>query len=307
MSLTPVTAARDELAILYRGPLSSCNYDCHYCPFAKTRDSRAELETDRRALERFVDRIAEFEHRRVSVFFTPWGEALIRRWYRTAMIRLSRMPHVAKVAVQTNLSAPVGWLADADPACVGLWCTWHPSQIERERFVRKSLKLTRIGIRHSVGMVGLKEDFDAIEQLRAELPAETYLWINAYKREPDYYSEAEIRRLEAIDPHFRTNTIRHPSLGRRCLAGESVITVDGEGTVRRCHFIAEPIGNIYADDFERCLRPRRCTNATCGCHIGYIHMPELGLADVYGDGLLERIPREFEAAERLVSASLRIV
>lgn len=307
MSLTPGTTARDELAILYRGPLSSCNYDCHYCPFAKTRDSRAELDTDRRALERFVDRIAVFDHRRISVFFTPWGEALIRRWYREAMIRLSRMPHVAKVAVQTNLSAPVDWLDDADSACVGLWCTWHPSQIERERFVRKSLTLTRMGIRHSVGMVGLKEDFAAIEQLRAELPAETYLWINAYKREPDYYSEADIRRLEAIDPHFRKNTIRHPSLGRRCLAGESVITVDGEGTVRRCHFIAEPIGNIYAADFEQCLRPRRCINATCGCHIGYIHMPELGLADVYGDGLLERIPRDFGPVERPVVVSLRDV
>ena len=32
-----------NFSILYRGPLASCNYDCPYCPFAKRRDSRAQL------------------------------------------------------------------------------------------------------------------------------------------------------------------------------------------------------------------------------------------------------------------------
>ncbi len=42
------------LSILYRGPLSSCNYDCPYCPFAKRQETAAELLVDRAALERFV-------------------------------------------------------------------------------------------------------------------------------------------------------------------------------------------------------------------------------------------------------------
>ncbi len=29
----------------------------------------------------------------------------------------------------------------------------------------------------------------------------------------------------------------------------------------------------------------------CGCYIGYIHMPELQLGQVYGAGLLERNPQ----------------
>ena len=29
-----------NLSILYRGPLSSCNYGCEYCPFAKHRETR---------------------------------------------------------------------------------------------------------------------------------------------------------------------------------------------------------------------------------------------------------------------------
>ena len=31
--------------------------------------------------------------------------------------------------------------------------------------------------------------------------------------------------------------------------------------------------------------------ATCGCHIGYIHLDELGLYEVFGEGLMERIPQ----------------
>ena len=35
------------LRILYRGPLSSCNYGCPYCPFAKHHETAAELKVDR--------------------------------------------------------------------------------------------------------------------------------------------------------------------------------------------------------------------------------------------------------------------
>jgi MoaA/NifB/PqqE/SkfB family radical SAM enzyme len=117
-----------------------------------------------------------------------------------------------------------------------------------------------------------------------------YLWINAYKARPGYYSPEQVRFLEAIDPLFPVNLHDHPSRGRSCRAGSSVISVDGDGTIRRCHFIHRAIGNIYEPGWEEALRPRTCPNATCGCHIGYVHMQELGLYQVFGDGVLERVP-----------------
>lgn len=279
-----------DLTILYRGPLSSCNYGCDYCPFAKHFETPAELEADRRGLLRFVLWCEENRHVTLSVFFTPWGEALIRSWYRNALIFLSHLPNIRRVAIQTNLSCRLDWLDAANRQTVGIWATFHPAQTSPEEFLAKCRQLSDRGIRYSVGVVGMKEHLPAAQLLRSQLSPDTYLWINAYKRDPDYYTPSLLEAFEAIDPCFPTNTHHHPSKGRPCRTGHSVISVDGDGTIRRCHFIKTPIGNLYDASFPECLLPRPCTNDTCGCHIGYIHMPDLKLYELYGEGILERIP-----------------
>jgi len=72
--------------------------------------------------------------------------------------------------------------------------------------------------------------------------------------------------LKSIDPLF--NAIPHQSKGRRC------------------HFVKELIGNIYSGDMT--LKPRLCPNQICDCHIGYVHLNDLGLDEVFGEGILER-------------------
>ncbi|ABX04483.1 MAG TPA: radical SAM protein [Herpetosiphon sp.] len=280
-----------KLAILYRGPLSSCNYGCSYCPFAKHQETAAEHAHDEAALQRFVAWVAQQIQLELSIFFTPWGEALIRRRYQRAIVELANLPHVQKVAIQTNLSARLDWAEDCPKQRLGLWATYHPTQTPRERFLARCHEAITRGIPISVGVVGMHEHQAEIAALRKALPKQIYLWINAYKREVGYYSPEEITQLTAIDPLFPINNTRHPSEGRACATGESVISVDGDGTMRRCHFVREPIGNIYNVDWQTALQPRVCANATCGCHIGYIHMPHLGLQQVFGQGMLERIPQ----------------
>jgi MoaA/NifB/PqqE/SkfB family radical SAM enzyme len=279
-----------DLAILYRGDLKSCNYACTYCPFAKAVDTRAELAADARALDRFADWVARHGELALGVLFTPWGEALIRPAYRAAFTRLSWLPHVRRVAAQTNLSFTVDWLADADRRSAALWCTYHPTQTSRDAFLARCARLDALGVRYSVGMVGLREQFEEIRAMRRALPRDVYLWVNAYKRQPGYYAPDEVGMLEEVDPLFPINLPQHRSLGRPCRAGHRAITVDAHGTVRRCHFIEQPLGNLYQDDLADMLAPRPCTRATCGCHIGYVHLEELRLDQVYGDGILERIP-----------------
>ncbi len=278
--------------ILYRGPLSSCNYACHYCPFAKTTNTTLELKDDSARLGRFVDWVESRSDRRIGVLFTPWGEALIHRTYQQALLRLSHMPHVYRAAIQTNLSCGLDWLVKADRNTLGLWCTFHPSETKLETFSAKIHRLAARGIRHSVGVVGLREHFDLISELRSAIPSDTYLWVNAYKRQDEYYTTADVEFLTNIDRLFPLNNQRHPSAGLACRAGHSSFTIDGDGTARRCHFIPQPLGNIYEHDFDARLAPApaACTNEACGCHIGYVHLPHLGLDQVYGKGLLERVP-----------------
>lgn len=278
-----------NLTLLYRGPLSSCNYACPYCPFAKHTETDAEHAADAVALERFVRWCEEQTgSHTLSLFFTPWGEALVRQRYQKAIIRLTNLGHVQKVAIQTNLSCRLDWTEACDRNKLGLWATFHPGEVVRETFVRKCQEASDRGVRYSVGVVGMREHQAEIAALRRELPPDIYLWVNAYKRVTGYYSPDDVAFLTAIDPLFPLNNIRHPSEGRACLTGESVFSVDGDGTMRRCHFVKSPIGNLYSPGWEAALRPRPCPNETCGCHIGYIHMPDLGLYPAFGEGLLER-------------------
>jgi hypothetical protein len=279
-----------DLSILYRGSLASCNYGCTYCPFAKQRDTAAQLATDQRALERFVNWVGQRRQDQIGILMTPWGEALIHRYYQSALAQLSHFDAVTKVAIQTNLSCALEWVEACDKSKLALWTTFHPTEVAFDRFVHQCLELDQRGVRFSVGIVGLKEHIKLAEALREALPANIYLWVNAYKRQPDYYSPSEIAEITAIDPLFPVNNQVYSTLGKPCRAGHTVISVDADGTMRRCHFIATPIGNLYDPNFAQALQPTPCTNQTCRCHIGYVHRPELQLDEVFGSGVLERIP-----------------
>ncbi|NJP06689.1 MAG: radical SAM protein [Chloroflexaceae bacterium] len=279
-----------NLTILYRGPLSSCNYGCRYCPFAQQREDCLAHAHDAQALERFVAWVAAQKQHTIALFFTPWGEALIHRRYQQAIAALTQLPHVVKVAIQTNLSCRLDWVATCVTHRLGIWATYHPSQVSRERFLAHCTELVQHRVRLSVGMVGMQEHLDEIETMRRILPLPIYLWVNAYKRIPNYYTADQIVLLNRIDPLFHFNLHYHRSQGLACHCGDSVVAVAGDGTVCRCHFVPEPIGNIYQQGWEQALQPRVCPNQTCGCHIGYVHMPQLQLYDCFGSGILERSP-----------------
>ena len=222
------------LSILYRGPLGSCNYDCAYCPFAKHRSTEQELADDRAGLARFVDWVTSGAADALEILFTPWGEALVRRWYREALVTLSRAPNVRRVAIQTNLSGKLEWLAEADRETVALWTTFHPTQVSFDRFVSRCRDLDALGVRYSVGIVGKREHRGDAERLRRALPESVYVWVNAYKSEgPGYYGADEVAAFTAVDPLFPINNRRHASLGFSCAAGHRAFTVDGVGEIGR--------------------------------------------------------------------------
>lgn len=277
------------LRILYRGSLASCNYDCDYCPFAKRRDSAETLRRDAAELRRFVA-WARAWPAPLAILFTPWGEGLVRRHYIDALVELSHAPNVQRVAMQTNLSSNLRWLDRANRETLALWCTYHPSQITRSRFTARLERLRAAGVRFSTGVVGAREHLEEIDALRAWLRPDEYLWVNALAPRPaNYYSEAELARLAAIDPHFSFNETPSPSLGASCRAGYDTISVDGDGNVRPCHFVSRHLGNLYDGSFQRRSGATACPNQVCDCFIGYVHRHDLPLNARFSQGAMERV------------------
>jgi MoaA/NifB/PqqE/SkfB family radical SAM enzyme len=280
-----------ELLILYRGPLSSCNLQCHYCPFATGISSRAELAADRHALERFVAWVRQHDQRRLAIQLTPRGEALVQPWYRQGLVELSHLDHVSKVAIQTNLCVPLDWLADAAPAHLGLWVSHHPEQVPLTALLARCRTLDRLGVRYSVGLVGLRRYLGLATRLRRLLPEHVYLWINAYHDGgADYYRPEHVAGFSAVDPLFPITGQVHRSRGSACATGRDAIAVDGDGQVRRCWFVDQVRGNLYQQPLEDLLHTSPCPMSSCHCHIGLVHMERLGLRQVFGSGLPERIP-----------------
>jgi hypothetical protein len=278
------------LSVLYRGRLASCNYACGYCPFAKRRDSREALARDAADLQRFVA-WALAQTRPLQVLFTPWGEAMIRKPYRQAMLQLAAAAHVHTVSIQTNLSGPTAWLSEAPVGKLGLWCTYHPGETTQARFLERCARLSAMQVRFSVGVVALREHFDEIRSLRAALSPAVYLWLNAYNDlGPGYYTEDEQAWLAAIDPWFGHNAQPSRSAGRPCRAGSDAISVDGDGTVRRCHFLPQVLGNLYKQPIDEMLAERSCRRRMCDCYIGYAQRRDLPFVDDFGDGVLMRVP-----------------
>ncbi len=277
-----------ELSILWRGPLDSCNYGCGYCPFAKHPSRPDVLARDRQDFTRFIAWVREHPERPVRILCTPWGEALVHSWYREGLAELSHLSHVRQAAIQTNGSASWNWLSNAVAHRIGLWITWHPTEISAERFVAQLGPVLAAGVPCSVGCVGVPAHVSLIEDLRARLPAAVGMWINALKPLPAYTAD-QIARLTRIDPHLHLTMKAHASRGQTCRTGRSVISIDGTGTIRRCHFVDEVLGNIYTDDLSTVLMDRPCPRRQCDCFIGFSHLDALGLHDLYGDGLLARI------------------
>jgi MoaA/NifB/PqqE/SkfB family radical SAM enzyme len=284
----------EVLSIQWRGPLDSCNYACRYCPFAGRSRRHSTLAQDEADLGRFVAWLLGHPSRTCAVVFTPRGEALIHAWYREALVSLSHAAHVRRACIQTNGSTSWRWLHRAVVSRLSLWITWHPAEVSADRFLRQIAPALESGVACSVGCVGVPSLLPSIEDMHARLPPSVGFWVNALRPHASY-KEDEVRRLTALDPQFVVTSRPQATRGKSCRAGLSAIAVSGDGTVRRCHFVDEPLGNLYRDELETLLRDRPCPRRQCDCYLGMVHLDGTSLWAGYGGGRLERAARRAPA------------
>jgi hypothetical protein len=111
--------------------LSSC-----LIKFAVSKSYQQQVFPYRRCyrsiLDRFVNWVENLDRAdKIGILFTPWGEALIHRYYQSTLSRLSHFSQIAKVAIQTNLYCNLDWIKNCNLDTLALWTTFHPKEVSR--------------------------------------------------------------------------------------------------------------------------------------------------------------------------------
>ena len=287
--------------VSYRGDLKSCNYRCSYCPFSKHKASAAELERDRLDFSRFCDSIAKRagELSIGAVFIAPYGEASIHRWYWEGLGRLSGIPGIDRVGLQTNLSFSVEESlkifdlygggrrghgeSRREKLCI--WATFHPEMTGMDAFADKCRKLTQGGVRLCAGAVGVPRNIPLLLSLREALPPDIYLWINKMDGLGRKYTAEEKEAFSAIDPFF------HEEL--RCPAADALMCADrcfveADGRVRTCNIGKTKEINWYQDCGEELFLPV-CGTRRCTCYLAYGGRADFGKRRFFGDYPIFRV------------------
>ena len=271
--------------VYYRGLLRSCNYKCWYCPFS-TQSS--DLLADEISLNRFCDSISKLScgdanngrSSNLTIVFTPYGEALIHKYYHEAIARLCEYDFVKAVACQTNLSFDIkGFAAQVATEKVNLWCSFHPSQVDISDFLLQCELLKEYGIKFCVGAVGNPSNLLLLQQLRNSLPDDIYMWINAMDGLRRKYSDDEIKLLLEIDPLFELEVNNFVAAPKQCSAGRESIFVDGKGDYFACNISKVRLGNLYTG--KAFALSNICRAKKCNCYLAYSNRSDV--ADSFMD------------------------
>lgn len=284
----------DVKNIYFRGLLSSCNYSCSYCCFAKKEPCKTELSKDKECLNKFCEFIDTTEFKNaVSIFFTPYGEGLIHDHYVEAIGKLAINPKCRYISFQTNLSFNEYEFLEklralkVDLSKVKLWASCHPEMVSIDEFVDK-VKLLKTSIDLCVGIVAIPGDLENVFELRKQLPHDVYMWINAKEREKTRYTESQIKSLIEVDPLFYNELQRNRVRNNCCSAGTDSVFIRANGDVFACHINKNRMFNIYTN--QSVIEPLSCDKRFCDCYLSYSHRYDLKLERYFGKYTPIRVP-----------------
>lgn len=294
----------EKVQIYYRGSIKSCNYSCSYCPFSKKKMTREQRKKDIDELFRFAAHLEAKKVKNCAVQIVPYGEVLIYAYYWEAMARLSRQEGIEAVGCQTNLSFSMDDTKDklwyyksfrGDVAKLRLWCTFHPSMTTLETFLSQCRKLSEYNVSYCVGAVGDPDNIGLLQELRASLPKEVYLWINRMDGLKRAYTKEEKEAFQKIDAYFPLELKRKKADINKC---RKSLFVEADGRVSFCNIGRNSIlpgntdgtkssetgekeralDNFYdmdldflrlEDDFYTCKRKE------CSCYLSYCNRNDL--------------------------------
>lgn len=279
----------DELELMYRGTLKSCNYSCYYCPFSKNTVSLSEIEKDKFQLKVFFEDLNKKYLKKI--FITPYGEGLIHKYYRDEIEKAVKREDIKSIGIQTNLSLNIiEWIKNMKEKKlpidkINLWVTCHFSQIDYDTFIFKIKNIYK-DINISVGVVGIPKDYEDILSLRKDLPKSVYLWINEYSHLKEEYSKELIEKFKNIDPIFYRR--KEIDFSEYCSCGVGSFFIEGNGKVRLCNRNPKILGTFMKENY---FSKKHCNKKDCDCYLTYSKFKS-NIFNFFGDKKLYRVPEK---------------
>jgi organic radical activating enzyme len=139
-----------------------CNYRCPYCP--QTHDRFAQKDGgftahafDNHPVEKWIEYLDyHFGDQSLSLVLTG-GEPLIDKKNMSVLLKhLTTSNYVKHLRIDTNMSFLPAWYGDIARTKILLMCTFHPSQVSEEKFLR-NLDVVLAG-NFSIGMINYVMD-----------------------------------------------------------------------------------------------------------------------------------------------------
>lgn len=209
-STTHIRTTLEANTLFYPGILKSCNYSCSYCPVTRQERSIEESSNDKEQFDQILENFKKQARNQTikALLITPAGEALTYPYYWKGMAMLTCIDSVEAVGAQTNLSFSITKSLKMFQAAGGrieklkLCAVYHPEMESVSRFVRKCNKLFKENISFSVGVIGIPEHMERIQELRMKLPEKIYVWVDPVENKVSDYTEEERKAFLKIDPFF---------------------------------------------------------------------------------------------------------
>ncbi len=255
-----------------------CNYSCEYCPVLvfherSAAQARQPHSFDHYPVERWLEAIGGFSHRRIHLKITGGEPFMDRRNFRALLRGLAAMQHI-RVGIDTNGFWDAGYFADLDKSRIFLNVSLHPSQTDFPGFLRRLIAIREAGFTVAmVNYVVAPENMATLEAGFAELESQGFC-VNCSPmiQTGIYLSRAErthreldllVRHNTPLDLHFKL--LQPVTEGRLCFYPAMTYYIRYDGMIRvGC---MDRYQNLFEDGAPRLARTAvPCPRHQCeGC------------------------------------------
>ena len=292
---------RKNIIILwqYNGNPCQCNYSCPYCQY-ETRTQKGHYFQG--PIERWAEAFKKKFGNRNLAFYLAHGEPMLGRNWFDVVDMVGAEPKW-EMRCTSNISASLTRLLNSKVAREGrlnINASFHPTEISREKFLKKILQCREHGIEVPVIYTMYPPFFARIDEDFAEFSKhKVLLHVRRFRGEyegkwyPEAYSDRQMQTLAKYcdDATIKYMLSNEPTDGKLSWTGVDFCMIDKDGNVGYCDDYRSDrysFGNLFDDEIRLFAEPKPFPRAfvSDGTVDGVANIVELNYEQLSGNNVL---------------------